>query len=254
MNIPILEFDATIDADGGFETLTVSNAERQLSVNLPPGSDKTTLEISAQSFPLLIAPDLLLENFSAKGTVSATELALTEFEGKAFDGIAKGSARLQWRGGWSLDGKIAVRQMEVAKIAGPIFASGKLEGSGTYSMKASASEKLFSGARLEAEFAVEKGAITNVDLSRVVQGGAAGGGTTTFSEMTGNVTADGGRVQVRQLKMAAGLLSGSGNAELDPQKNLTGRLQAELKSQATMARVGLTISDTLSNPQFRRTN
>ena len=109
-----------------------------------------------------------------------------------------------------------------------------------------------SSARLEGTFTVQKGSIGNVDMTRILQGGNATGGTTMFSEMSGGVVADANRTQVRQVRMVAGLLNGTGNLDVDAQKNLAGRLQVELKSQAAQARAALTISGTLKDPQFRR--
>jgi predicted hotdog family 3-hydroxylacyl-ACP dehydratase len=54
--------------------------------------------------------------------------------------------------------------------------------------------------------------------------------------------------------MAAGLLSGTGQGEMDPQKNLSGRFQIELRAQSVQARATLAIAGTLENPQFRRSN
>ena len=54
--------------------------------------------------------------------------------------------------------------------------------------------------------------------------------------------------------MAAGLLTGTGQGEMDPQKNLSGRMQIEIRAQSVQARATLTLGGTLQNPQFRRSN
>ncbi len=91
-------------------------------------------------------------------------------------------------------------------------------------------------------------------MPRILQGSSTGGGTTLFSEMSGAVTADPGRIVVRQLRLVAGLLSGAGQAEMDSQKNLSGRMQIELRSQTVQARAVLSLGGKLKDPQFRRTN
>jgi hypothetical protein len=72
--------------------------------------------------------------------------------------------------------------------------------------------------------------------------------------MSGGVSADANRLLVRQIRMAAGLLNGTGQVEMDPQKNLSGRMQVELRAQSVQARATLTVAGTLQNPQFRRSN
>ena len=175
-------------------------------------------------------------------------------EARAFGGSLSGSARLSWRDAWILDGEFAARGMDADKLAAPALSGGRLEGKGNYGMKASAPEKLMASARMEGTFSVQKGTIANVDFTRMLQGSSGGGGSTLFSEMTGSYVADANRIQLRQIRLAAGLLSANGTADIDAQQNLSGRLQIELRAQTAQGRATLAISGTLAEPQFRRSN
>ncbi len=254
LNLPALELDASFSPDGALKSVTVADAERKLSVKLQPQGGKAAIEISSDKFPLAIGADLALGEFTAKGAVTRSELALNEAEARAFGGRLLGSARLRWSDGWSLEGQIAARQMDAAKIVTPLIASGTLEGKGAYSMRARLPERLLTSARLEGNVTVQRGSITNVDMTGLLQGSGSGKGTTPFSEMSGSVSANPNRVLVRQIRMAAGLLNGAGQVEMDAQKNLSGRLQIELRARTVQARATLAVAGTLKNPQFRRTN
>src|SRR5258706_5527535 len=162
--------------------------------------------------------------------------------------------RVGWSGGWSMDGELGVPEREAGKVAAPLLAGGTLDGKGVYSMKGLLPERLILNRQLEGNFTIQKGAITNVDMTRLLQGSGSGGGTTLFSEMSGSVSADPNRLLVRQIRMAAGLLNAAGQVEMDPQKNLSGRMQVELRAQSVQARATLTLAGTLQNPQFRRSN
>ena len=253
LNLPALELDASFSPDGALKSVTVADAERKLSVKLQPQGGKAAIEISSDKFPLAIGADLALGEFTAKGAVTRSELVLNEAEARAFGGRLSGSARLRWSDGWSLEGQIAARQMDASKIV-PSIASGTLEGRGVYSMRARLPERLLMNARLEGNFTVQKGSIANIDMTRLLQGTGSGGGTTPFSEMSGGVSANTNRVLVRQIRMVAGLLSGAGQVEMDAQKNLSGRLQIELRARTVQARATLAVAGTLKDPQFRRTN
>ena len=254
LDLPALDLEAALAPDGALRSVTLSSSEHKLSAKLEPKGDQANIEISAGSMPLPIGADLALEEFSAKGSLTNSELVFTEFEARIFGGNLQGNARLKWSNGWSLDGAIAVRQMDAAKIAAPTLAAGRLDGKGVYAMSARTPDKLFGSARLEGNITVQKGSVTNIDMTRVLQGSNSGGGTTLFSEMTGGIVADANRTQVRQLRLVAGLLNASGNLDVDAQKNLSGRLQIELRAQMTQARATLAISGTLKDPQFRRAN
>ena len=254
LGLPALDVDASLAPDGALKSVAISSAEHKLSVKLHPLGERAAIEISSDTFPLPIGADLGLSEFLAKGTVTRGELALSEAEARAFGGRLLGTVRLRWSGGWSMEGELTVRQIEAGKIAAPLLAGGTLQGKGVYSMKGLLPERLILNAQLEGNFTILKGSITNVDMTRLLQGSGSGGGTTLFSEMSGGVSADANRILVRQVRMAAGLLTGTGQGEMDPQKNLSGRMQIEIRAQSVQARTTLTLGGTLQNPQFRRSN
>jgi len=181
--------------------------------------------------------------------VTRSELALSEVEVRGFGGRLLGSMRLRWTDGWSVDGAFTARQLDVAKLAAPLLTAGSLDGKAAYSMRATAPERLLAGARLEGNFIVQKGSIANIDMTRLLQGSSSAG-TTSFTDMSGGVLADSNRVSVRQIRLAAGLMNGTGQVDMDSQSRLSGRLQLELRSAG--ARATLSVGGTLQNPQYRR--
>jgi len=254
LGLPPLELDASIAPDGALKSASFSNSASQLSVKVEPRGGKAAIEISAGTLPLPIGIDLGLTDFTGKGTVTASELALSNTEGRAFGGRLFGNARLRWSPSWSLEGEISARQMDAVKVAGPLLATGTLQGKGTFSMKGLLPERMILNSQTQGNFSVQKGSISNVDMTRLLQGSGSGGGTTLFSELSGSFSADPNRLAVRNLKLAVGLLNGVGELDMDSQKNLSGRMQIELRAQSVQARSSLSVTGTLTNPQFRRSN
>jgi uncharacterized protein involved in outer membrane biogenesis len=250
LKLAAVDVDAAFAADGSLKAVTILNAERKLSVKLEPQRGRAAVEISSGSFPLPIGLDQVLTDFAAKGTLTRNELALSEFEVRGFGGRLFGSMRLRWPDVWTVDGAFTARQLEVGKLAAPLLAAGSLDGKAAYSMRATAPERLLAGARLEGSFIIQKGSIANIDMTRLLQGSGSSGGTTSFTDMSGNVLADSGRVSVRQIRLAAGLMNGAGQVDMDAQSRLTGRLQLELRSAGARATLG--VGGTLENPQYRR--
>jgi len=250
LKLATVDLDATFAADGSLKTVTLLNAERKLSVQLQPQRGRAAIEISSGSFPFPIGADLVFSDFVAKGTVTRNELALSEAEVHAFGGRLLGSMRVRWSDGWSLDGALAARQLDASKFATPLLATGSLDGKAAYSMRATAPERLLAGARLEGNFIVQKGSIANIDMTRLLQGSSSSGGTTVFTEMSGSVLVDPNRVSVRQIRLAAGLMNGTGQVDIDSQSRLSGRLQLDLRSAG--ARATLAVGGTLEKPQYRR--
>ena len=81
------------------------------------------------------------------------------------------------------------------------------------------------------------------------QGVAAG--RTHFDELNGTLLADGDKVQLRQIKISAGILSGNGFVDVASGNQLSGRLNVDLKIRADMGSMPLTVSGTLKQPVWR---
>jgi hypothetical protein len=250
--LPPLDLDASL-VDGALKSVSLTGAGG-LEVKLEPRGGRATIEISAAAFPLPVGVDLGFSDFAGKGTVTRSELVLSSAEARVFGGRVLGSARLRWGSGWSLDGELTARQMDAAKIAGPLLASGTLAGKAQYSMRGLLPERMVLNRQFDGSFTIQKGVVNNVDMTRVLQGSGSGGGTTPFTELTGNVSADSNRLLVRQIRLAAGLLSAGGQLDMDLDKNLSGRMQIDLRAQSVQARATVAVSGTLTNPLFRRTN
>ncbi|OGA73119.1 MAG: hypothetical protein A3G81_27125 [Betaproteobacteria bacterium RIFCSPLOWO2_12_FULL_65_14] len=254
MTLPAVDVDISFAADGGVAKIALSAAEKekQLSSKLESAEGKIKIELDGKPLDLPFGSELFLADFSGKGELTPGELRFSEFQATTLGGIATGSARLAWGSAWSLEGTLEAKQIEVERFAAPLVSDGKLDGKGVFSMKAQTPEKLFSAARLEGNFSVQKGALGSVDINKALQGGSGGGGRTLFSELSGSVAADSGRVQLRNLRMVAGLLNATGGIEVDAQKNLSGRIQAELRAQSSPFRASLGVSGTLKDPKFAR--
>ena len=251
LTLPALDMEAVLGAEGALQSLTLTNAERKLTARLEPDGARMKIQLEAQKLPLPFGTEFALDELTGKGMISASELTFSEFEARAYDGTLSGNARLRWGATWSLDGEINARQVDATKIASPLMSGGRVEGRLVYSMRSPAPDKLFAAGRAEGSFTVKKGSIANLDMTRVLQGSATTGGSTLFSEMTGNVLADANRTQLRNLRMSAGLLTAGGNVDVEAQGGLAGRIQVELRNQA---RATLAVSGTLKEPQFRRSN
>jgi hypothetical protein len=254
LGLPPLDLEAKLSANGALLSASFTNAEQRLSINVEPQGGKATVDISSGTLPLPIGIDIGLTEFTGKGTASANELTIPNAEARAFGGRMFGNLRLRWSSGWSLDGELSARQMDATKIAGPLIGSGTVLGKGKVSMRGLLPERMVLNSQIEGNFSIQKGSVSNVDMTRLLQGSGSGGGTTFFAEMNGDFSADPNRLLVRNVKLAAGLLSGTGQLEMDSQKNLSGRMQIELRAQSVQARSTLSVAGTLANPQFRRTN
>ena len=247
--IPHLE---KLSKEGELEKVVAVNSEKTMTVKLGFSEGKTQIELTGKPYKLPFTGDMEFKSFSGTGTLAANELIFSEFDAGAAEGTLTGNARLRWGANWSLEGELNAKGLDAGKVASLLVSSGRLDGKGGYTMRAPSPDKLIPSLRVEGSFSVQKGTLGGVDLTRVLQGESISGGNTLFSEMNGSVLYDGGKVQARQVRLAAGLLNASGAVTMDAQKNLSGSMQMELKAASTQIRASLTLGGTLTEPAFKR--
>jgi hypothetical protein len=134
-------------------------------------------------------------------------------------------------------------------------ARGTLSAQGRYRVESTTLGKLMQNPRVTADFLVASGELANVDVVRALQQVSAKGiqgGLTRFDELLGSVDVTGDRYRYRGLKLVSGPMTASGNAEVAPGNQLTGRIAADVQtSSRTAIRGVLTVSGTLTNPVLR---
>jgi hypothetical protein len=249
--LPALDAKIAMGAGGVAQKITLETPDHKTSIQLEPKGEVLDIEVETNAFSMPFGPVFLLENFSAKGVVSRSELRFDELKGGIYGGFLTGTAKLKWGADWSLGGEIKVRAMDPARIAPALLEDGKLEGKAAYAMHAKSYDELFAAPRLEGNFLVLKGSLLGVDLGRLLQGGGVGG-KSAFAELSGNFVRDGGNTQLRQVLLSAGPMSAGGNVDVDTRRNINGRFAVELKSPVAQARSSLNLSGSLREPRFSR--
>ena len=205
------------------------------------------------SAPIPFVPGLNLSSFGMKGSANRQEMTVRAFNGRVYDGVISGNARIRWSGGWSVAGDVAAKQINAAVFAPTLISEGKLDANGRYALAGAEPARLGPDGRLEGSFTITKGAIGSVDLAKVLQNpNAASGGRTAFSELTGRGTYSKGTVEARDVRVTAGLLTATAVLDIDAAGGLAGKINAEVKSPTTNARAALNITGKITDPQVRR--
>ncbi|MFY9316188.1 MAG: cell envelope integrity protein TolA, partial [Burkholderiales bacterium] len=252
LKLPPLDVDATVAGDGTFQTVRLSGADK-LSVTLQPKGSDIGFEIAAPSFAPPFVPALSLAEFSMKGTANRAGVVTSEFDGRAFDGVLHGTARIRWGDSWTVEGEVKPRNLKVAVFAPTLVSEGRVEGRAAYSMTGSSPGSLYENARLQGEFKIEKGVLGSFDLARALQtGGAQSGGRTVFNEMTGQGVYDKGAMQFTNVAISAGGLNAGASLNIDTSGNLSGRIVADVKTTSQKLSATLTVSGKVQDPVIRK--
>ena len=247
--LPELEVDVEFGPNGIVQSVAIKSSENKLAGRIQPQGESASVEFSAGSLALPFAPGVTLSDLNFKATADAKQMAVSAWSAKLYDGQASGTARIRWGAQWGVEGEIRLKQMNASVLAPALMSEGRADARGTFAMSGAVPDKLGADARIEGAFTVSKGVLGSFSLARALQStGTQTGGRTEFSELTGVGSYHKGVVQLRDLKLAAGLLSANGLVDIDAAGRLTGRINAELSSQ----RGTFTLAGTAKDPQIRK--
>ena len=249
--LPFPEFDADIalSGDGALASISLQGPDKLLA-KLDRKGAEFSVELLAGSFAVPFTPGMVLSDFGLKGSAGRGGMVVREWSGLLSDGPLSGSARINWIGGWSVDGDIKGRNINAGAFAPALVSEGKASGHGAFSMSGREPTKLVENGRIQGEIKIERGALGAIDLMRTAQtGGKQSGGRTEFSELTAHVAYDRGAIAVRGLNIEA-LPAGtaaSGNADISREGSLSGRVVVEIKARSVI-RSTYSLSGTLKEP------
>ncbi|HEY5293528.1 MAG TPA: hypothetical protein VIJ43_14570, partial [Burkholderiales bacterium] len=69
-----------------------------------------------------------------------------------------------------------------------------------------------------------------------------------FEQLSGHLVVERGSYRFTQLKIASGALAADGNVSISPKKELSGRINAQVKAVGTSANVPLNVAGTVDAP------
>ncbi|MEO8165957.1 MAG: acetyl-coenzyme A synthetase N-terminal domain-containing protein [Betaproteobacteria bacterium] len=219
-------------------------SDGKLNVELVPHDDQIDIALSAAKGWLPpVGPQIEFSDLTVQAVATRNQIRVDKFEALLYGGAARGSAVIVWGGPWSLEGDVATERLNIQELMAVFTrgakSTGQLESRFRYSMSSPGLATLFDSPRMDGNFSIKRGDVDGVDLVRALQSGGRGvtqGGATRFEEINGTLGLAGNRYQYRNLKLSSGLLSANGAFDVSQNKEVSGRIAVELRSQAAQIR------------------
>ena len=237
---PLLQGEMRTDAAGRRE-INLHDDAGSLSARIMGQGQSARFELRTKAIRTLLPLPWPLEEVNVRGLVDAENIRIDSFDAALYDGVLKGSATLAWQNGWSMDGKLEATQVDASKFSPAL--DGRLRGSGQFQMRSAQWGKLAEAAKLNGNFQIEKGQINGFDLVRSLREAQFVGGKTPFSTLSGQGSADKGKLSLKNMVLDGGLFKADGNAEITPQA-VNGRIATEMRTPAGPVRGTLALGGT----------
>lgn len=250
-------FDARIklDGKGDPEDASITTQDGRLKLRIKPNASNYLIDASARTWTLPLGPALVFDELAIKGVATLKDAKLGEVSARLYGGTAAGKVTVSWQKGLRLEGKFNISQLELRQAASLLspgtHISGKLSANPFFSGAAASADQLVNALRLETPFNIQNGALGGVDIHKaatnLIKQGTSGG-ETRFDQLSGRLVMERGSYHFTQLKVASGALAADGNVSISRTKELSGRINAQVKVVGTSANVPLNVGGTLAAP------
>ena len=237
------------------ERALVTTVDGKAKLALVPDGKEWNVTLDASDWVLPAGPPLRFNSLKAAGRLSTAKLTLNEIAAALYGGTLNGKAELAWPKNWQLKGDAKLAGIDILPLTQALKVkaalSGKLDASGPFSAQAAKPGGLGDAINADIGFDVRNGVLHGFDLANAAQSllkGGAGGGSTQFDQLTGKVRVQGRATKLQNVKVASGALKAEGNVDISAAKQLSGRIDTQVKGTGGLVGVPLAVSGTLDKP------
>ncbi len=256
--VPAPKFDLTVSLSnsGAIKQATFATADGKAQILLAPDEKGWSVDFESRAIAWPLGPKVAWDSLRGKGIARRDGVKLDELAITHFGGTMRGAGDLTWTAGWRFSGNVEVNGMDADGLAESVYGAGPvaggLEGKFSVNLAADSLAKLFDTPQIEGSFVINKAVFKTVDFARAAQGGDPAGGQSRFPELTGALNAAGGRLQLRQLRGASGLVNVSGGVDVLPDRSLAGTATIELGAGGARGRSNARVAGTMAEPRLTR--
>lgn len=255
--IPAFGADITLGRDGALQKAVLSSDK--LTLEIAPQNQLWQMKVTARGWQLPLGPALEFDDLAFTAIVGKQQAAISGIEGHTGRGIVKGAAKASWGDSIRLEGDFSLVNGDLGqllmKFTRNFEATGTLNVTATYALQGTSLATLFGTPRVDANFAIAKGALNNIDIVRAIQSPSRDGirgGKTSFDDLAGSLQLAGNRYLYRQLRSTSEAMNATGNVEVSPDGELSGHISAELGSKSlVVARGGMNVAGDLQAPVLK---
>lgn len=254
LSIPGFEGVAAL-RDGAEGMVSLRSGDGAVELRLVPSGNRLGVEMAALGWrPLPATPAVILESVNARGKIESGVFEATAVDVRAFDGMAKGSVVLDAAND-VLSGDLSFERINAGKlstvfgIGAPV--SGELAGKVHFSAPIQSRDNYFSKVEADGDITVHRGSIRGIDLAEAVRRVSAApvqGGATGFEQLSGRLKISKGYSRLSGVVINSGLVQSMGAIEVARDRNVSGKLELQMRGTANQTRVPVVIGGSLETP------
>lgn len=245
-----------LNPEGGLATAQLRAERGALKFDLVPRGREFAVALQVRNWKLPAGHPLMVSSLNARGMLDARGLKLPEISGRFYDGSVQGNLAIRWKPGFSVSGKLDVKQVDIKPLVA-VFSrqttlSGRLSATPAIDLRAESAAQAMHALRIDSPFTIENGVLHDFDLTAapkaLINKEALKGGDTRFDQFTGYFIADATGYHLLDMRIASGVLKAEGEVSIAPDLKLNGIIDASVKGTSALVSTPLAIGGTVQDP------
>jgi hypothetical protein len=196
------------------------------------------VSFSAKKWRAPLAEALVFSDLKFKGVSHPGGIDISDIDALVADGAVKGSGRVDWGDRWKLAANLELTGIDLdgmtQRFTQQISLTGRLDAKLAINAQGASMASLFAAPRVEGEFVLANGALSNVDLMKAIieapNYDKVRGGQTVFKKFSGSAVLAEQRLSLKQMSMVSGSLTAGGVIDVMPDNTIAGKINLELGS------------------------
>ncbi|HYN53888.1 MAG TPA: AsmA family protein [Methylotenera sp.] len=253
--LPIINVEANLTNVNGLESAKLETKDGAVKADITPNGEEHLIVVNVEKWTLPVGLPVFIDQAKLEMHLKGSQLEIPNFDVALYNGKVTGNALISWEKNWRTNGKFKMANLSVKEpsslVSKAVYLSGNLFGNGHFSSAAKDAVKLGDNVRADIKFKVNNGVLHGLDLVKaasLIIKQAQSGGATEFDELSGLLNVTGKQYHFRDLKISSGLLAGTGQVKVKPNKELDGVVEVEMKRSLGMTAIPLVVSGTVSHP------
>ena len=236
------------------KTIDLITGDETLAMQITPQGSSFDIALVGTKWALPMNAKVVFSELKAKGSVKQNSILFDQIEGTIYGGSFTGKAALDWSNQWSLAGKFDLSNANLPEIMKAFASSASIDGkfklAGIFSSQSKLAATLTNTPEISANFTAQNGKINGVELDRAVlskNSQSLAGDSTRFDKLTGSVKIKNGSYQYRQLVLRSDQFYADGNVDIQPNQDISGRINADLAAQSRRLQASFTLAGKVNN-------
>ena len=254
LELGIFDGKLKLSAASELESIDLISSDHTLNVQILPLGGANNITLNGTNWALPTNPKIVFSVLKASGVASQEGINFSRINGEMHGGTIVATAAVDWSNQWNASGNFDLMGVSAAQMLTAFnstnLVEGKLKLTGNFASRTGEAAKLISVAEINADFVLNDGSLDGIELTRAVL--ARGdqslmGDATRFDKLVGSLQVNNSLYQYRKLVLQSPQLNASGNFDISPNQQLSGKISADLTAQSRRLHANFSLAGSSSN-------